>query len=181
MPDKNNQILDADFLSVAENQMKSIRNRLKEIDDRIKDMQIERRVLTDKSRALESVLAAWVHKADKSHSTSPEEFEIKPSSSSTLYSRHSERRNSADLAEEILSERDGEHMHYKELAKEVLARGGNLPKGSPAFTLNAKMNQDSRFIRPFQRGFYALKKDHPNVNRSVGARSRSHRETSKTS
>ena len=48
-------------------------------------------------------------------------------------------RTVCDIAVEILSERDGEPMYYKELAQEVLSRGGTLNGATPAATLTARM------------------------------------------
>ena len=78
----------------------------------------------------------------------------------------------AYLAVEILREAGGKDMHYVELAKQVKARGGNLPEHlrSSTATLNRILNSDPRFIRPFRRGYYALKEHFPNVNRSIGKR-----------
>ena len=74
-----------------------------------------------------------------------------------------------EIAESVLSSRNGAHMHYREIAEEVQARGGHIPGVDAAKTLLARLVKDDRFIRPHQRGFYALKDDHPNV-KEVGAR-----------
>ena len=81
-------------------------------------------------------------------------------------------KDTADVAVEILREAGGKDMHYVELAKNVKARGGNLPEHprSSTATLNRILNSDPRFIRPFRRGYYALKEHFPNVNRSIGKR-----------
>ena len=81
-------------------------------------------------------------------------------------------KDTADVAVEILREAGGKDMHYVELAKQVKARGGNLPEHqrSSTATLNRILNSDPRFIRPFRRGYYALKEHFPNVNRSIGKR-----------
>ena len=61
-------------------------------------------------------------------------------------------------------------MYYKELAQEVLSRGGTLNGATPAATLTARMVRDERFVRPTAKGFYALRRDYPTA-RNVGARS----------
>ena len=77
--------------------------------------------------------------------------------------------NVCDIAVEILSERNGESMYYKDLAEEVIRRGGRLTGPTPWASLTARMVQDPRFVRPVAKGFYALRKDYPNA-RNVGAR-----------
>ena len=74
-----------------------------------------------------------------------------------------------DIAVDILNERNREPMHYRELAKEVEARGANIPGVDKDHTLIARLVKDDRFVRPTRRGFYALRKDHPDA-KSVGAR-----------
>ena len=82
--------------------------------------------------------------------------------------------NLADLAAEILAEREREPMYYKDLAEEVQARGGDLVGTSPGQILVARLVNDSRFIRPVRKGYYALRQDYPNA-RNVGARRRRRR------
>ncbi len=77
--------------------------------------------------------------------------------------------NVCDIADEILTERDGEPMYYKELAQEVIRRGGALYGATPWANLTARMVQDARFVRPTAKGFYALRRDYPTA-RNVGAR-----------
>ena len=74
-----------------------------------------------------------------------------------------------DIAVEILGERNGEPMYYKELAEEVVKRDGILKGQTPWATLAARMVQDERFVRPTAKGFYALRRDYPTA-RNVGAR-----------
>ena len=83
-------------------------------------------------------------------------------------------RSLTDIAEEILGERDREPMHYKELAQEVQARGGAFSGENVAQLLNARLVNDSRFVRPVRKGFYALRSDYPNA-KNVGARKRRNR------
>ena len=74
-----------------------------------------------------------------------------------------------NTAAEILDERNAEPMYYKELAQEVVRRGGVLKGATPWATLTARMVQDERFVRPTAKGFYALRRDYPTA-RNVGAR-----------
>ena len=76
-----------------------------------------------------------------------------------------------DAAFQILSERDGVTMHYKELAAEVMARGGNLSGVNAAQILVARLVKDERFVRPLRKGFYGLRKDYPGAQ-NVGERKR---------
>ena len=167
-----NKVKDMEFLKIAGNQLASLKRRLEEIDDSIEALQVERNDLTDKTSALEKVLDAWMPDPNGRSTETVEESGMRRNPESTNQERRVGRFNPADLAEKILSDRDGEPMHYRELANEVFDQGGDLPEGSRGATLNALMNQDVRFIRPLRRGYYALKKDHPNVKRSVGSRRR---------
>ena len=84
-----------------------------------------------------------------------------------------------DMAEQVLRERKGEPMHYRELADELIRRGAVIRGQDPAGALVSRMTQDDsrrtdedrRFIRPTSKGFYALREDYPNA-RNVGARRR---------
>lgn len=82
-----------------------------------------------------------------------------------------------DIAETILGERNGQPMYYKELAQEVIRRGGDLYGATPWANLTARMVQDPRFVRPTAKGFYALRRDYPNA-RNVGARRQRRRRAS---
>ena len=89
-----------------------------------------------------------------------------------------------DMAVQVLRERNGDPMHYRELADELMKRGAVIRGQDPAGALVSRMTQDDnrraeadkRFIRPTSKGFYALREDYPDA-RNVGARRR-RRETS---
>lgn len=89
----------------------------------------------------------------------------------------SNRSHVCDIAEKVLSERNGKPMYYKELAQEVIRRGGDLYGATPWANLTARMVQDPRFVRPTAKGFYALRRDYPNA-RNVGARRQRRRRAS---
>ena len=84
-----------------------------------------------------------------------------------------------DMAEQVLREREGEPMHYRDLADELIRMGAVIGGKDPAGSLVARMTQDDkgkaeeekRFVRPTSRGFYALRADYPKA-RNVGARRR---------
>ena len=76
-----------------------------------------------------------------------------------------------DIAEEVLTERGGEPMYYKDLAQEVQTRGGELSGENAANILVARLVSDNRFVRPVKKGYYALRRDYPDA-KNVGARTR---------
>ena len=80
----------------------------------------------------------------------------------------------ADIAFEILSERNGETMYYKDLAAEVKTRGGELPNENAAQNLVARLVNDDRFVRPVRKGFYGLRQDYPKAQ-NVGERKKTRR------
>ena len=86
--------------------------------------------------------------------------------------------NVCDLAAEILGERNSVPMYYKELAQEVMRRGGILNGATPWANLSARLVQDERFVRPTTKGYYALRRDYPTA-RNVGARMKSVRRRSR--
>ena len=88
----------------------------------------------------------------------------------------SSRSNSVEIAHAILSERNREPMYYKDLAKEVVARGGDIFGANAAQILVARLVRDERFVRPVRKGFYALRDDYPNAQ-NVGARKRGRRKS----
>jgi len=80
----------------------------------------------------------------------------------------------AELAFSVLEQRGGEPMHYRELARLVLERGADLAGADPAQTLVSRLVRDERFVRPFRRGWYALRMHFPRA-RSVGKRKKTTR------
>jgi len=74
-----------------------------------------------------------------------------------------------EIAYAILEERGAEPMYYRELAELVRQKGGDLEGSDPAMTLVSRLVTDDRFIRPFRRGWYALRAHYPKT-RSVGRR-----------
>ncbi len=88
-----------------------------------------------------------------------------------------------NMVEQVLRERKGEPMHYRELADELVRRGAVIRGQDPAGALVSRMTQDDnrrneeakRFIRPTSKGFYALREDYPDA-RNVGARQRNQNE-----
>lgn len=172
----NNKFLDGDFLRSAKVQLESLESRLNEINDEIAELEQEQRTLESHINALQRLLGSARSGVDHKISVG-----LTANAGMTMtHTRRARQRPPMDIAEEILSERNGEHMHYRELTEEVMNRGGELPEGSPDVALNVMMNRDSRFIRPFRRGYYALRKDHPNVRHSVGSRIRRRARVSQT-
>ena len=86
------------------------------------------------------------------------------------HSTHNQDTTSAvEIAFQILAERNGETMHYKDLTHEVLARNGEIHGAEPARNLIARLVTDDRFVRPARKGFYGLRRDYPTAA-SVGRR-----------
>lgn len=74
-------------------------------------------------------------------------------------------------AREVLEERNGSPMYYRELAREVQKRGGDLVGANSAGLLVSLLVKDDDFVRPERKGYYALRADHPDA-KNVGARKR---------
>jgi len=74
-----------------------------------------------------------------------------------------------EIAYRYLEEHGAEPVYYRELADVVKERGGELEGTDPAITLVSRLVADNRFVRPFRRGWYALRMYYPKA-RSVGAR-----------
>ena len=75
------------------------------------------------------------------------------------------------LAQSILQEMEGEPVYYRDLARLVMQRGGELPGADPAQVLVSRLVRDDRFVRPTRRGWYALREHHLRA-KNVGARKR---------
>ena len=92
-------------------------------------------------------------------------------------SRNGVAKTVCDISADILSERNGQPMYYKELATEVINRGGTLGGHTPGATLVSRMVHDPRFVRPTAKGYYALRSDYPTA-RNVGAKTQATRRRS---
>ena len=92
-----------------------------------------------------------------------------PHAPDSLPSSNQETRSAVEIAFQILAERNGETMHYKELTQEMLSRNGEIQGADPARSLIARLVTDDRFVRPARKGFYGLKRDYPTAT-SVGRR-----------
>lgn len=136
-------------------------------------LQVERDRLDDERQALEaSILAArerlQVTAIRLRHISALLETS-RPAGATATETTNPSQHMVTDLAEEILRERKGEHMYYKDLAQEVQARGGELGGSNPANVLVARLVNDDRFVRPHRKGYYALRSDYPDA-KNVGAR-----------
>ncbi len=163
--------LDNDFMEAASSQLSALRERLQSIEEQISELEEERKVIRGDVYAIERLLKL---PADESSSSSSQGNSV-GMDAPHLPPRLQGDADAADIAVEVLSERNREPMHYQALADEVVQRGGNLPIGSPGATLNGIMNRDERFVRPFRRGYYALVSDYPNVKNGVGTRRKKRR------
>lgn len=93
--------------------------------------------------------------------------ERKPGSQETETAEEST--DPVEIAYRYLEERGTEPVYYRELASVVKERGGELEGTDPAITLVSRLVADNRFVRPFRRGWYALRMYYPKA-RSVGTR-----------
>lgn len=74
-----------------------------------------------------------------------------------------------NYAEQILRERNGEHMNFRSLYEELENRGVEITTKRPEIRLTQALAYDDRFVRPKRRGHYALREDYPDT-RNVGER-----------
>ena len=75
----------------------------------------------------------------------------------------------ADAAFQLLLENGGEPSYYRDLANLIQEKGVILGGSNPAQTLVSVLVNDERFVRPFRRGWYALRLHYPKAQ-NVGAR-----------
>ena len=149
----NKHHLEERFRKEAERQLNELETQLRVSDENMKVLEFERAQIKAEVAALRSLLAIDDGQPIDLPNSAPR-YTIDP----------------RDVAIEILREKNGEEMHYKLLAQEVMQRGGHLPEKSPEAALNAIMNRDQRFVRPNRRGFYALREHHPRVKENAGRR-----------
>ncbi len=149
----NKHHLEERFRKEAERQLGELEAQLRVSDENMKVLELERSQIKAEVAALRSLLAIDDGQPIDLPNSAPR-YTIDP----------------RDVAIEILREKNGEEMHYKLLAQEVMQRGGHLPEKSPEAALNAIMNRDQRFVRPNRRGFYALREHHPRVKENAGRR-----------
>ena len=149
----NKHHLEERFRKEAERQLGELEAQLRVSDENMKVLELERAQIKAEVAALRSLLAIDDGQPIDLPNSAPR-YTIDP----------------RDVAIEILREKNGEEMHYKLLAQEVMQRGGHLPEKSPEAALNAIMNRDQRFVRPNRRGFYALREHHPRVKENAGRR-----------
>ena len=149
----NKHHLEERFRKEAERQLGELEAQLRVSDENVKVLELERSQIKAEVAALRSLLAIDDGQPIDLPNSAPR-YTIDP----------------RDVAIEILREKNGEEMHYKLLAQEVMQRGGHLPEKSPEAALNAIMNRDQRFVRPNRRGFYALREHHPRVKENAGRR-----------
>lgn len=172
---------DVDFTQAAINQLDVLTTTRNNINNQIEELIARRDQLEQQEAALRQFLFAtgalptedanpnWTSEPDEEHATSEERGWI----------RHRLDHELADRIFEVLDKLNGKQMHYKEIVQEIAASGWRWftdNQNSREAWVNRVLNGDNRFIRPFQRGHYALKKHYPDTLRSVGerrARSRS--------
>lgn len=162
------------FVKAAIKEVDCLSERRQTLTTEIGDLSAERARIDEQLDALKSFIRASTYTKEPSQDASDSADErnghlVPDNVGAPIPNRN---KNAADVAVEILREAGGRDMHYVELAKQIKARGGKLPElqRSSTATLNRILNSDPRFIRPFRRGYYALKEHFPNVNRSIGKR-----------
>lgn len=99
----------------------------------------------------------------------PKKVEEEYRSASQRSEKGQEYADPIEIAHQILEEHGTEPVYYRELADMVIERGGEIEGSDLAMTLVSKLVADERFVRPFRRGWYALRVHYPKV-KSVGAR-----------
>ena len=163
--------LETDFLKAAMRQLETSNLELLEIDQRMEVLKARQ----ERLRGIVSSLETLVDSATGRQNTAsylPSGSGDEAVTQQVLAGSQGNELFQADLAEKILIHRGKEPMHYRELAEEVMRRGGRLRGRDPAAAMNAVLNRDERFVRPFRRGYYSLRSLHPKLKRNVGARRR---------
>ncbi len=141
--------------------LEKIEEQLGAVLKELSELEAKRRKLIDQRKAFQTLLSDY-------DDTEPEIEE------NTVIKTHSKMITTAprEIAYEVLKEHSPADMHYRDLAEEVLKRGGHLPGSDPGALLNSLLTSDKskRFVRPYRRGCYALREDYPDLERSVGER-----------
>ncbi len=138
------------------------------VSEKLKELQQESQVLgreIEERQIRQTKIAQMITHLDGILKLSGDEQ--KPDDKPTL--RRANYKEICDLVAQILAERQKQPVHYRELADEVQRRGIELGGADPGRTLVAKLVWDSRFIRPKQKGYYALREDYPDAP-NIGAR-----------
>ena len=165
------QALDPDFMEAARHQLKSAKVRLEKIRTRIEALRQEEDKLQRVAASLENLITSAGGKWEEVQART-KAIHCSSAVQEAADSIEPQTRVQADIAVEILEEQGKEPMHYRKLTEEVQMRGGKLNGQDPSASLNAVLNRDDRFVRPFRRGYYALRKHYPNLRRNVGTRRR---------
>lgn len=145
--------------SALERERAALEARRSEIEQDIACLEAEREAVLFKLGHVIALLRGTEDKGDKEDKQIPAQVTGEADRS----------RDPVELAYTILEEHGTEPIHYRELADLVKQRGGDLEGSDPAMTLVSRLVADDRFVRPFRRGWYALRVHYPNV-RSVGLR-----------
>ena len=164
-----------EFIQTARAELEGLHSTVSDIDARIQDLSRQRAWTVEKARGLEAFLRAEEDGPDSMLSgQSPFAVVTAPESSEepVLVEVVGSERQLADRLYEILEQANGRDVHYLDL-KDAAEKSGWAFVNSETtnrIQVNRILNSDSRFVRPYHRGRYALAKDHPKVQRSVGER-----------
>lgn len=155
----NNKTMDATLNKALEKEKESLEARRNELEQEIARLEAEREAIS--FRLGHVVVLIRGSEADKVEEGKRVDLrEMKAAEEST---------DPVEIAHRILEEHGTEPVYYRELANTIKERGGELEGADPAMTLVSKLVADERFVRPFRRGWYALRAHYPRV-KSVGAR-----------
>lgn len=168
MPNKNdNHSTNGDLATSLSRERDKLQQAIEQLRQEIEEKSRQRRLKEERLGHVQALLSSEPPNDDQVQS------QRRPSSRSTPSPQL------LDMAIQVLRERKGDPMHYRELADELMKRGAVIGGQDPAGALVSRMTQDDnrrddadkRFIRPTSKGFYALREDYPNA-RNVGARRR---------
>lgn len=161
------------FVESAKSELKQLEDQLTNIREQINALQAERKRVASLAYSLRSYLRTQTGDDAYAESTTlddaPDLDQAEALDGSAGPS--GPKSHVADAAYAILDDLDGKDLHYHDLTDRVIARIGQFASSiaSCRTQLNTALNRDIRFLRPYRRGHYALRKDHPKAA-NVGSR-----------
>lgn len=145
---------------------KALEEEKESLETRRKELELEIAKLTAEQ---EAVLFRLGHVVALLRESEPSKWIEENKSASQSGQEREEYTDPVEIARQILEEHGTEPIYYRELAAMVIERGGEIGGLDPAMTLVSQLVDDERFVRPFRRGWYALRMHYPKV-KSVGVR-----------
>lgn len=161
------------FVESAKSELKQLEDQLTDIREQMETLQTERKRVASLAHSLRSYLrtqtgdAAYAESSPTADGPASDEH----ASLDATARASGPRSRVADVAYDVLAELGGKDMHYHELTDRVISRIGEFARtvSGCRVQLNTALNDDDRFLRPYRRGHYALRKDHPKAP-NVGSR-----------